>query len=138
MGCDLLGNVVVDMALSWIVEIWGVFTTEAKDPEQFPELLFSLEFYFPIIFDFKPKIWRWTLMLWFHASYFDYSHLSNKRRAQAYQFWKIPPSTFIHFLDSSTLHSSFIRVCKPSPWLTWILLTRISLTCIFKKFPFLT
>ena len=26
----------------------------------------------------------------------------------------------------------------PSPWLTWICFTRISLTCIFKKFPFLT
>ena len=38
-----------------------------------------------------------------------YSHLSNKRGAHAYQFWKIPPSSFINFLDFSTLHSSFIR-----------------------------
>ena len=28
--------------------------------------------------------------------------------------------------------------CTPSPWLTRICLTRISLTRIFKKFPFLT
>ena len=38
-----------------------------------------------------------------------YSHLSNKRGAHAYRFWKIPPSSFIDFLDFSTLHSSFIR-----------------------------
>ena len=37
-----------------------------------------------------------------------YSHLSNKRGAHAYQFWKNPPSSFINFLDFSTLHSSFI------------------------------
>ena len=29
-------------------------------------------------------------------------------------------------------------ICTPSPWLTRICLTRISLTRIFKKFPFLT
>ena len=40
----------------------------------------------------------------------NYSYLSNKRGAHAYWFWKIPPSTFIEFLDFSTLHSSFIRV----------------------------
>ena len=38
-----------------------------------------------------------------------YSHLSNKRGAHAYQFKKIPPSTFIEISDFSTLHSSFIR-----------------------------
>ena len=30
-----------------------------------------------------------------------YSHLSNKCGAQAYRFWKIPPSTFIDSLDFS-------------------------------------
>ena len=28
-----------------------------------------------------------------------YSHLSNKRGAHAYRFWKIPPSTFIVFMN---------------------------------------
>ena len=46
----------------------------------------------------------------------QYSHLSNKRGAHAYLFWKIPPSLkqkstllVFDFLDFSTLHSSFIR-----------------------------
>ena len=50
------------------------------------------------------------------VGFISYSHLSNKRDVMVTDFEKFhppqnknPPSSFIDFLDFSTLHSSFIR-----------------------------
>ena len=45
---------------------------------------------------------------------------------------------FVYFQAAVSALFWLSQFCTPSPWLTRIRFTRISLTRIFKKFPFLT
>ena len=101
-----------------------------KNQTYLPLLILVINYFWILSCEFWPKLTfspcstiktthpvRLLGPVWLFDPVSEYSHLSNKRGAHSYRFWKIPPSTkknpsstFIDSLDFSTLHSSFIRV----------------------------